>query len=56
MLLLTRQDEHTDWGTFTLTFKDSTGGLEVQTPVGKFVAADPIPGTCVVTPSILLQR
>ena len=51
-----RLGEHTDWGTFTFNFQDSTGGLEVQTPDGEFVAANPIPGTCVVTPSILLQR
>ena len=51
-----RMGEHTDWGTFTFHFQNSTGGLEVQTPDGNFVAADPVPGTCVVTPSILLQR
>ena len=50
-----RLGEHTDWGTFTLNFQDSTGGLEVQTPDGDYVAADPIPGTCVLTPSGLLQ-
>ena len=48
--------EHTDWGMFTFNFQDSTGGWEVQTPDGEIVAANPIPGTCVVTPSILLQR
>lgn len=51
-----RLGEHTDWGTFTLDFQDNSGGLEVQGPDGKFVAADPIPGTCVLTPSALLQR
>lgn len=51
-----RLGEHTDWGTFTLNFQDSTGGLEVQTPDGDFTAADPVPGTCVLTPSGLLQQ
>ena len=51
-----RLGEHTDWGTLTLNFQDNTGGLEVQTPDGKFVAVNPIPGTCVITPSVLLQR
>ena len=51
-----RMGEHTDWGTITFHFQNDTGGLEVQNPNGEFVAADPIPGTCVVTPSVLLQR
>ena len=51
-----RMGEHTDWGSFTFHFQNETGGLEVQTPDGEFIAADPIPGTCVVTPSVLLQR
>ena len=51
-----RLGEHTDWGTFTLNFQDSTGGLEVQTPDGDYAAATPIPDTCVLTPSAMLQR
>ena len=51
-----RMGEHTDWGTFTFYFQNSIGGLEVQTPNGDYIAADPIPETCVVTPSALLQR
>ena len=51
-----RMGEHTDWGTFTFHFQNQTGGLEVQAPDGIFRAADPIPDTCVVTPSVLLQR
>ena len=51
-----RLGEHTDWGTFTLNFQDNTGGLEVQTPDGDYAAATPIPDTCVLTPSAMLQR
>ena len=51
-----RLSEHTDYGTFSFNFQDSTGGLEIQNPEGEFVPVDPIPGTTVVAVGALLQR
>lgn len=51
-----RLGEHTDWGTVAFNFQDKVGGLEVKNPNGEFVPVDPIPGTVLVTISILLQH
>ncbi|KAF8076621.1 hypothetical protein FPV67DRAFT_1405984 [Lyophyllum atratum] len=46
-----------DYGTLTLLFQDSVGGLEVKNPhTGDFVPATPIPGTIVVNVGDLLAR
>jgi isopenicillin N synthase-like dioxygenase len=47
---------HTDYGTVTLLFQDSVGGLQVKNTNGVFVPAPPIPGTIVVNAGDLLAR
>jgi isopenicillin N synthase-like dioxygenase len=51
-----RAGEHSDYGSITLLFQDSRGGLQVKSPNGKFIDATPIPGTCVVNAGDLLAR
>jgi isopenicillin N synthase-like dioxygenase len=47
---------HTDWGAITLLAQDDCGGLEVQTPDGQWVRAEPIKNTFVVNIGDLLAR
>jgi isopenicillin N synthase-like dioxygenase len=48
---------HTDFGLCTLLFQDSIGGLEIDPHhTGKFVPAQPIPGTVLINIADLLQR
>jgi isopenicillin N synthase-like dioxygenase len=51
-----RAGEHSDYGSITFLFQDQRGGLQVQSPEGKFVDATPIEGTCVVNAGDLLAR
>ncbi|EGO02062.1 hypothetical protein SERLA73DRAFT_177782 [Serpula lacrymans var. lacrymans S7.3] len=52
-----RAGAHSDYGTLTLLFQDSVGGLEVQNPHTKhFQPATPIPGTIVINAGDLLAR
>ncbi|KII94910.1 hypothetical protein PLICRDRAFT_693225 [Plicaturopsis crispa FD-325 SS-3] len=52
-----RAGAHSDYGTLTLLFQDSVGGLEVQNPHTKhFQPAHPVPGTIVVNAGDLLAR
>ncbi|KAJ7094522.1 hypothetical protein B0H15DRAFT_829890 [Mycena belliarum] len=52
-----RAGSHSDYGTLTLLFQDSVGGLEAQNPhTGVFVPATPIPGTIVINVGDLLAR
>jgi isopenicillin N synthase-like dioxygenase len=44
---------HSDFELFTLLLQSDVGGLEVLSPDGKWVAADPLPGTIVVNVGIL---
>ncbi|EFX04924.1 thymine dioxygenase [Grosmannia clavigera kw1407] len=49
---------HTDYGTMTLLFQDTVGGLEVEDihEKGKFNPAPPVPGTVLVNIGDFLQR
>ncbi|CAK7263990.1 hypothetical protein SEPCBS57363_000844 [Sporothrix epigloea] len=51
-----RAGEHSDYGSITLLFQDSRGGLQVKSPNGKFVDATPIDDTIVVNAGDLLER
>jgi isopenicillin N synthase-like dioxygenase len=51
-----RAGAHSDYGSITLLFQDSRGGLQVQSPNGTFVDATPIEDTCVVNAGDLLAR
>ncbi len=47
---------HTDWGVLTILAQDQTGGLEVQLPSGRWIAAKPIPGTFIVNIGDIMMR
>ncbi|MEO1102171.1 MAG: 2-oxoglutarate and iron-dependent oxygenase domain-containing protein [Pseudomonadota bacterium] len=47
---------HTDFGVLTVLCQDATGGLEVRTVSGEWIAAPPIAGTLVVNVGDLLAR
>jgi isopenicillin N synthase-like dioxygenase len=51
-----RAGEHSDYGSITLLFQDNRGGLQVKSPTGQFVDAQPIEGTVVVNAGDLLAR
>ena len=51
-----RAGAHSDYGSITLLFQDSVGGLEVQSPKGTWVRATPIENTIVVNAGDLLSR
>jgi isopenicillin N synthase-like dioxygenase len=51
-----RAGEHSDYGSITLLFQDSCGGLQVRSPKGTFVDAIPIPDTIVINAGDLLAR
>ncbi|EEH49576.1 uncharacterized protein PADG_05655 [Paracoccidioides brasiliensis Pb18] len=51
-----RAGEHSDYGTITLLFQDSRGGLQVRSPQGTFIDAVPIADTIVVNAGDLLAR
>ena len=47
---------HTDYGTLTVLFQDSSGGLQVQNLDGEWVDAPPISGTVVINTGDLVAR
>lgn len=51
-----RAGAHSDYGSITLLFQDTRGGLQVKSPTGQFVDATPIEGTIVVNAGDLLAR
>ncbi|KAI1146013.1 Clavaminate synthase-like protein [Nemania diffusa] len=55
--LLARLPAHQDWGTFTILFQDSQGGLELQDPSTEtFLKAEPKDGACILNIGDMLQR
>ncbi|CEJ54138.1 Putative Isopenicillin N synthase and related dioxygenases [Penicillium brasilianum] len=51
-----RSAPHTDFGTLTLLFNDSIGGLQVRNKQGEWCDAPPIPGHAIVNVADLLAR
>lgn len=51
-----RAGEHSDYGSITLLFQDSVGGLEVRTRSGEWIAAPAIPGAVIVNTGDLMER
>lgn len=47
---------HTDYGTLTVLFQDSAGGLQVQNLEGEWIDAPPIPGSVVINTGDLMAR
>ncbi|KAI1171828.1 oxidoreductase-like protein [Nemania sp. FL0916] len=55
--LLARLPAHHDWGTFTMLFQDSQGGLELKEPTGQtFLKAKPRDGAFLLNIGDMLQR
>ncbi|MFQ3614807.1 MAG: 2-oxoglutarate and iron-dependent oxygenase domain-containing protein [Cyanobacteriota bacterium] len=52
----TRAAAHTDYGSITLLFQDSVGGLEVRNQQGEWIPAPWIPGAILVNTGDLMQR
>ena len=50
-----RCGEHSDYGTITLLYQDSLGGLEVKDVAGHWVSAEPIPGCILINVGDLLE-
>ncbi|KAI1332766.1 hypothetical protein F5Y16DRAFT_418711 [Xylariaceae sp. FL0255] len=53
-----RMPAHSDWGSITMLFQDSCGGLQVEDPTepGRFVDATPVDGALVMNVGDLLMR
>lgn len=53
-----RISAHSDFGTLTLVFQDSIGGLEIESPreAGRFQPVKPVPGSVVVHVGDLMER
>ncbi|KFX86807.1 hypothetical protein V490_08827 [Pseudogymnoascus sp. VKM F-3557] len=51
-----RAGVHTDYGTLTLLFNDSNGGLQVRGKDGRFLDVPPIPGCAIINVGDLLSR
>ncbi|KAF2968201.1 hypothetical protein GQX73_g5399 [Xylaria multiplex] len=55
--MIARLPAHHDWGTFTMLFQDSRGGLELQDPATQcFHRAEPKEGAFVINIGDMLQR
>ena len=52
---ITRCGEHSDYGTLTLLFQDSLGGLEVRGPGRAWLPAPPLPGAVLLNVGDLLE-
>ncbi|MBN3307801.1 YQK1 protein, partial [Amia calva] len=51
-----RCGEHSDYGTITLVFQSSEGGLEVMNRSGEYISVPHIPGTILINIADLMQR
>ncbi|KAL4622827.1 hypothetical protein GN956_G20260 [Arapaima gigas] len=51
-----RCGEHSDYGSITLVFQSSQGGLEVKSRSGDFISAPSIPDTVLINIADLMQR
>ncbi len=51
-----RAGAHSDYGSLTLLFQDSVGGLEVLNARGEWIAAPAVPGAVLINTGDLLQR
>jgi hypothetical protein len=51
-----RASPHTDYGTLTLLFNDSNGGLQVRNKAGEYIDAPPIENAAIVNVGDLLAR
>ncbi|XP_048827968.1 uncharacterized protein LOC125705782 isoform X9 [Brienomyrus brachyistius] len=51
-----RCGEHSDYGSITLVFQDSKGGLQVKSRSGEYTDAPAIPGTVLINIADLMQR
>nr|XP_023698045.1 UPF0676 protein C1494.01-like [Paramormyrops kingsleyae] len=51
-----RCGEHSDYGSISLLFQDSKGGLQVKSRSGEFIDAPAIPGTVLINIADLMQR
>ncbi|XP_072554273.1 uncharacterized protein [Paramormyrops kingsleyae] len=51
-----RCGEHSDYGSITLLFQDSKGGLQVMNRSGEYIDAPSIPGTVLINIADLMQR
>ncbi len=47
---------HTDWGGITVLAQDDAGGLQLQSPGGEWIEAEPVEGSLVVNLGDLMQR
>jgi len=53
---IVRCGEHSDYGTVTILFQDSLGGLEAKSVSGDWLSADPIPGSILINVGDLLEN
>ncbi|MBN3307811.1 YQK1 protein, partial [Amia calva] len=51
-----RCGEHSDYGSITLVFQSSEGGLQVMNRSGEYISAPHIPGTVLINIADLMQR
>ncbi|XP_048827962.1 uncharacterized protein LOC125705782 isoform X4 [Brienomyrus brachyistius] len=51
-----RCGEHSDYGSISLVFQDSKGGLQVKSRSGEYIDAPAIPGTVLINIADLMQR
>merc|ERR1711953_85854 len=53
---IVRCGEHSDYGTITILFQDSLGGLEAKSVTGDWLSADPITGAILINVGDLMEN